>query len=249
MASADFTSLSPEDGTALKGAEKLRFVTQLFDTIAKSYDALNWFISLGQTTLWRYMALRHLDARLVPGSTILDVGCGTGWVSQYLHRKHRSLHLEIEGLDCSEGMLDIARRADPRSTYRCGDVCHMGFYKDDSFDCVLTVYTLRNFPDIGSALKEMVRVLRPGGTLLILDAFPPSSSLMRLLLRLWLGHVVPLVTRLISSDKAYQYLSHSIQNTVPAGQISAQLNALGCELPAVHLYSFGSAGCVLTRKL
>lgn len=84
--------------------------------------------------------------------------------------------------------------------------------------------------------------------MLILDAFPPKSGVMRWLLSVWLGQVVPRVTALFSSDRAYQYLSASIQSTVPASSIAGTLAGLGCEPADVHLYSFGSAGCVLTRK-
>mmetsp|Transcript_5805 Transcript_5805/g.10433 ORF Transcript_5805/g.10433 Transcript_5805/m.10433 type:complete len:196 (+) Transcript_5805:424-1011(+) len=185
---------------------------------------------------------------LEPGSTVLDVGCGTGWVSAYLHKKYPQLRLQIEGVDCSKNMLEIARVKDPRSHFRCGDVCRMDFLQDASFDCVLTVYTLRNFPDLQGALEEMMRVLKPGGTLLILDAFPPSFWPMQRLLDVWLGSVVPRIVGLFSSQKAYQYLSHSIQNTVPASTVAAMLQSNGCAELEVSLYSFGAAGCILLKK-
>jgi len=169
-------------------------------------------------------------------------------VPQYLHRNFQSLNLRVEGLDCSEGMIQIAREADSLSTYRCGDACDMRCYQDGEFDCVVTVYTLRNFPDISTALREMVRVLKPGGTVLVLDAFPPRSAAMRWLLRLWLGGVVPLVTSLFSSEKAYQYLFRSIEGTVPAPEVAAMMVGAGCCEPRVHMYSLGAAGCIVAQK-
>ena len=86
------------------------------------------------------------------------------------------------------------------------------------------------------------------GTLLILDAFPPSFWPMQRLLDVWLGWVVPRIVGLFSSQKAYQYLSHSIQNTVPASTVAAMLQSNGCAELEVSLYSFGAAGCILLKK-
>ena len=83
-------------------------------------------------------------------------------------------------------MLELARVADKRSTFALGDVSDMSSIADNSYDLVTTVYTLRNFPDVEGGIVEMIRVLRPGGTLLILDAFPPPFAFMRWLLYLWL---------------------------------------------------------------
>lgn len=88
-------------------------------------------------------------------------------------------------------MLELARVADKRSTFALGDVSDMSSIADNSYDLVTTVYTLRNFPDVEGGITEMIRVLRPGGTLLILDAFPPPFAFMRWLLYLWLVRLLP----------------------------------------------------------
>mmetsp|Transcript_22979 Transcript_22979/g.57903 ORF Transcript_22979/g.57903 Transcript_22979/m.57903 type:complete len:125 (+) Transcript_22979:656-1030(+) len=124
----------------------------------------------------------------------------------------------------------------------------MDFLADESFDCVITVYTLRNFPDLQDALAEMMRVLKPGGTLLILDAFPPAYWFMQRLLDLWLGWLVPRIVALFSHEKAYRYLSASIQNTVPTSKVAGMLESIGCSQLEVSLYSLGAAGCIVAKK-
>merc|ERR1711920_1008394 len=99
----------------MKGKEKLGFVTEMFDSISSSYDLLNLIISLGQTSIWRWLAFLGLQSRLFVGAAILDVGCGTGKASQLLHAWYPSLSLSIQGLDPSEKMLEVARKNDGQS--------------------------------------------------------------------------------------------------------------------------------------
>ena len=99
--SSSFDAHAPSEGFRLKGADKLAFVSEMFDRVAPTYDVLNHFISLGQTTLWRLLALSFLPRYLTRGARVLDVGCGTGWVTWYFKRRYRKLQLEVEGMDCS----------------------------------------------------------------------------------------------------------------------------------------------------
>eukprot|EP00899_Mesostigma_viride_P021174 jgi/Mesvir1/29058/Mv18366-RA.1 len=226
---------------------------QMFDKIAASYDLVNLFISLGQTTVWRVWALTGPARQLEKRARVLDVGCGTGWVSWFLHRFFPSKQLDVEGLDCSRRMLERARRVDPDTKFVCGDVCDMkaAGMATGSFDMVTTVYTLRNFPDLERSLAEMFRVLRPGGRLLILDAFPPPPrSCMGVLLRFWLNAVLPRVAAMFSDAKAYAYLSTSIQRTVRAEEVARILQQLdGCvDPPTITYYSFGAAARLMATK-
>ena len=155
---------------ALRGEKKTRFVTSMFDSIADRYDLMNALLSFGMTSLWRKRAFRWLA--LSEGDRVLDVGCGTGWVPRFLHRRQEGL--EIEALDVSPNMLQLAREKDSRTNYFEGDVANIE-REDGSYDLVTTIYTLRNFPDRERSLAEMLRVLKRGGRLLILDAFPPRN--------------------------------------------------------------------------
>ena len=155
----------------------------------------------------------------------------------------------VEGLDCSPAMLAEASARLPGRRFTRGDACALP-HADATFDVVTTVFTLRNFPDLQGSLREMVRVLRPGGTLLIVDAFPPADGLMRRLLALWLDRVVPLLAALVTrrDPKPYRYLAASIQQTVAVEAVAEALRGAGCEAVAVRTYTFGAAARVMATK-
>mmetsp|Transcript_22686 Transcript_22686/g.31652 ORF Transcript_22686/g.31652 Transcript_22686/m.31652 type:complete len:254 (-) Transcript_22686:21-782(-) len=242
-----FEDLSPEEGFRLRGEQKLKYVSEMFDRIAVSYDKVNIFISLGQTSIWRLRALWGIRPLLTSRAKVLDVGCGTGWVSWFLNWKFRDLQLNVEGLDCSQVMLQEARRLYPKSGFTFGDVCNLP-YTDGSFQMVTTVYTLRNFPELFLGLKEMVRVTSPGGTIIIVDAFPPQG-IITWLMKVWLNYVVPPLASCFIERKPYEYLASSIQNTVSPGEVSDMLEQLGCEQPIQQRkYTFGAAVCLIARK-
>ncbi|CAD7697660.1 unnamed protein product [Ostreobium quekettii] len=163
-------------------------------------------------------------------------------------RYGRQKKLEIEGLDCSPKMLDIARRADPKSTFTLGDATALP-YSDASFDFALSVYTLRNLPDLRMALQEMLRVLKPRSKLLLLDAFPPPIPVARALLWLWLKLVLPILGGLFTGERwAYEYLAASIQGTKSAHEVATMLEGLGCDEIEVNHYTFGAAACIVATK-
>ena len=220
----------------------------MFDRVAPTYDTLNHFISLGQTTLWRLMALSFLHRYLTRGARVLDVGCGTGWVTWFFKRRYRKLQLEVEGMDCSPVMLEEARRIVPGAAFTHGDVCALT-YKDGEFDAVTTVYTLRNFPDLERGLREMYRVTAPGGVVVILDAFPAQNAVMRAILYVWLELIMPHVARLFTRDeKAYRYLSASIRSTVPPQRVANMLRDCGAGRVDVTRYTFGAAARIVAHK-
>ena len=256
-----FDAHAPAEGFRLTGADKLAFVTDMFDRVAPTYDLLNWFISLGQTTLWRLAALSWLHRWLPRRAEVLDVGCGTGWVSWFFRIRYRALDLRVTGMDCSPVMLREARRVVPDGTFYEGDVCHLP-HPDDSFDAVVTVYTLRNFPNLAKGLEEMYRVTKPSGAVVILDAFPPQDAVTKGLVWFWLEWVAPVFARIVSADpKAYKYLSASIRATLPPGDVANVLRDLGAERVEViahehdavglhclhHLQHEGDAGSMVRR--
>ena len=215
------------------------------------------------------LALAFLPRLFRRDAAVLDVGCGasrlpalldtrafltstrslpgTGYVTWFLEKRYGCT--SVEGLDCSPVMLAEASARLPGRRFTRGDACALP-YDDASFDVVTTVFTLRNFPDLQASLKEMVRVLRPGGQLLIVDAFPPADGLMRRLLALWLDCVVPLLAALVTrrDPKPYRYLAASIQQTVAVEAVAAALRDAGCDAVAVRTFTFGAAARVLATK-
>jgi demethylmenaquinone methyltransferase/2-methoxy-6-polyprenyl-1,4-benzoquinol methylase len=185
----------------------------MFTAIAGRYDLLNHVLSLNVDRGWR----RRLVAMsaVAEGARVLDVATGTGDVALAFAR--RSPAQVVVGLDRSAGMLQVAsdkvRRVQggARMGMVEGDALAMPF-DDRSFDVVTIAFGLRNLPDYAAGVREMTRVLRSGGRLLVLEFFPPASGAFQQLYRLYLKTVLPVVGRALSgSAEAYEYLASSIR--------------------------------------
>lgn len=235
---------APNELVALRGAEKRDHIRSLFDKLAPQYDRLNLVISVGQTTIWRKRALR--DLRLEPGQRLLDIGTGTGWVVQYLAK--RFPEATLEGSDLAPQMLVEARRIDPDHRYFEADVCDLPC-ETATYDVVTTVFTSRNFPQLEQSVAEMMRVLKPGGKLMVLDSFPPKEgSLWGAFQSFWMGRVVPVLVRPFADPQSYRYLAQSIANHVTQHELAALCRENGATDVDVRDYSFGSATRVLATK-
>ena len=235
---------SARQAVALRGEKKTRFVTSMFDGIARRYDLMNALLSFGMTSLWRRRAFRRLQ--LSSGSKVLDVGCGTGWAPRYLHG--RVANLEIEALDVSPNMLQIARAQDDRTNYFEGDVANIE-RDDETYDLVTTIYTLRNFPDRERSLAQLLRVLKRGGRLLILDAFPPRNPVVAMFLRFWMAKVVPTIASTFTKAAPYRYLAESIERQAPYPDVCAKLEQLGAKIVTVRPHGFGAAATIMAEKV
>lgn len=183
----------------------------MFDRIAGSYDRLNHLLSANIDKSWRRKALRgHVGPRTVQA---LDVACGTGDFAIELVRQGVA---QVVGVDISEGMLDRGRRKiEARGLERCislqsGDCAALGF-ADGRFDLATVAFGVRNFEAREASLRELLRVLRPGGELIILEFSTPRRFPVKQLYRFYFTHVLPTVGGWISGDKgAYTYLPRSV---------------------------------------
>lgn len=188
----------------------------MFDGIAGGYDHFNHTMSLGIDRGWRRKAIRFAVDPQRP-CRILDVACGTGDFTIALARAAVP-GSHVTGIDLSEGMLALlppkagkAGVAD-RIDAKCGDCATLPF-GDASFDAVTVAFGVRNFEDRAVCLKEMRRVLRPGGSLVILELSVPRNPLVRAGYRLYLEHLMPLAGKRISGDiSAYRYLASSVEH-------------------------------------
>ena len=192
--------------------EKIR---EMFDGIAPGYDRLNHLMSLGADRGWRRRALREAVTPDTP-QRILDIACGTGDFSLAIARR---MHPDsrITGLDLSEGMLAVMREKVARAGLSGRISCLQGDsealpFPDGSFDVVTIAFGIRNFEHREAALQEILRVLRPGGRLVILELSVPENRLLRWCYNLYFKHFVPWIGGLVSGDKAaYRYLPASVQ--------------------------------------
>ncbi len=184
-----------------------------FDKIARDYDRMNHLMTLGLDCLWRRRAVRGLHGN------VLDVACGTGdMVVELL--KHGCT---VTGVDLSEEMMAIARQKAPAATFMLADAEHLPF-PDEAFDAVTCAFGVRNFVHLEQGLSEMLRVLKPGGTMVILELATPDSAWARPFYQFYTKHVIPwLGSRIAGNREAYTYLPESIER-FPKGE--AFLNIL-----------------------
>lgn len=187
---------------------KDRQVASMFDAIAPAYDFMNGAMSLGMHKKWQRRLVEEI-CRRSPG-IIVDLATGTGEVALALHRALPQAR--IAGLDISEGMLALAREKDGAAAvdFRCADALATGL-PEGSVDAVTIAYGVRNFADIPGGLREMARILRPGGVACVLELSEPANAVVRAGYRLYTRTLVPLVGRMVSGDsRAYTYLPLSI---------------------------------------
>ncbi len=177
-------------------------VREMFDRISPVYDAMNRLMTAGLDRRWRRLTA---EAVVRPGDRVLDACCGTGDLAIAGARAGG----RVTGLDFSERMLERARAKAPAIEWVRGDLLHLPF-PDASFDVVTVGFGVRNAADLESALRELARVLRPGGRLGCLEITRPSGVL-RPFFRLWFDGLVPLAGRLLPGGSAYAYLPASVR--------------------------------------
>lgn len=180
-------------------------VASMFDDVAERYDLTNDVLSLGQDRRWRKEVARAVDAR--PAQKILDLAAGTGTSSMPFARTGAY----VVPCDFSQGMLRVGKRNNAWLPYTAGDATRLPF-KDDVFDAVTISFGLRNVQDTDAALREMHRVTRPGGRIVICEFSHPSWTPFRTVYTEYLMRALPPVARAVSSSPdAYVYLAESIR--------------------------------------
>ena len=198
---------------------KKKQVEQMFDTISHGYDNLNRVISLGSDMKWKKRIVALIKKK--NPSTILDVATGTGDLAIMLSDINTA---QITGADISEGMLNVGRKKvesknlSERITLIQADSENLPF-EDNHFDVITVAYGIRNFENLEKGLSEMFRVLKPGGTFVILETSVPTKFPFKQGYKFYCSFVLPLIGRMFSKDKkAYGYLSESASN-FPFGEM------------------------------
>jgi demethylmenaquinone methyltransferase/2-methoxy-6-polyprenyl-1,4-benzoquinol methylase len=226
MLKYDHDSVMPEEGSDLSKKEQ---VAGMFDSIAYRYDFLNRFLSAGIDIIWRKNALKELK-KLDP-KKILDVATGTADVAIMATN---SLHPEkIIGIDISDGMLDFGRKKIEK--LKLGKIIELVNgdsetinFADNSFDAVTVAFGVRNFQNLEKGLREIKRVLRPGGKLVVLEFSKPKSAGIKQLYNLYMKVVAPGMGKLFSKNRnAYKYLDESIKKFPEGKNFTTILDNLG----------------------
>jgi demethylmenaquinone methyltransferase/2-methoxy-6-polyprenyl-1,4-benzoquinol methylase len=194
-------------------------VQSMFDRIAPVYDLMNRLMTAGLDLRWRRLAA---EAVVRSGDRVLDAACGTG---DFAVADLKAGAGRVTGVDFSERMLVRARRKEPRVDWVSGDLLALPF-PDASFDAATVGFGVRNVADLELSLRELRRVLVPGGRLAILEITRPRGIL-RPFYSLWFDRIVPLLGRLLPGGSAYTYLPASVKRFPDTERLAVLLHGAG----------------------
>ena len=210
----------------------------MFDGIAHCYDQINRTASFGLDGYWRNRLIAELK-RTSP-TTVLDLACGTGALSWKICRK---LKAQVVGLDLSPNMLQIAKKRGnygEQSPLFLEGLAEQLPFETCRFDAVTIAFGIRNFQDRVTALREVIRVLTPGGRLFILEFATPRNRFWRLIFSAYFWHILPLWGRVLSGNKgAYRYLPLSVQQFPQYEALCQELSDAGFANPYYRPFTGG----------
>ena len=214
----------------------------MFDNIAKDYDSLNHIMSLSIDKIWRRKAIKKIkDAGEAP--RVLDVACGTGDFSIAIAKAVRKG--EVIGVDISKEMLEVMRKKVLKNklesiiSQEVGDGEALRF-PDASFDRVVNAFGIRNFEDRDKGLREALRVLKPGGRLVILELSRPQNKIIRWFYDLYFLHILPIIGGKVSGDRAaYAYLPASVKAFPGKKEFTDELRRAGFVNITHRAFTFG----------
>ena len=223
------------------GLDKKAQVADMFNSIAHRYDFMNRFLTAGIDIGWRRKAITQLK-KLAP-KKILDVATGTGDVAIMTYQMLKPD--KIIGIDISEGMLDLGRKKleklglSGKVELQTGDSEVIRF-EDNTFDAVTVAFGVRNFQNLEKGLKEMYRVLNPGGKLVVLEFSKSKNKAFAGICNFYMNTITPAIGKLFAKNKdAYQYLNDSVQ-AFPEGQTLLNImNEAGFTQTYLKTLSFG----------
>ncbi len=219
-------------------------VQAIFDKIAPQYDQMNSVISLGTHRVWRKRVMTMMAVR--PGDFALDLCCGTGdWTLALAHAVGPAGR--VAGLDFSPVMLQEATakvraaKLNDRITLRQGDAMHLP-YPDNSFNVVTIGFGLRNVPDANQVLREMARVVKPGGQVVCLETSQPTNPVIHAGWQVYFGHLVPLMGSVVAHHyQAYNYLQQSTHRFVSVTELAKMFREASLTHVHYHQFNLGAA--------
>jgi len=225
----------------IEDATKKEQVATMFNNISGTYDFLNHFLSLGIDVLWRKKAIKELVS--IHPRMMLDVATGTG---DFAFEAIKKLHPEkVIGVDISAGMLEVARKKiNERSLHdvfsvQLGDSEGLHFV-DNTFDAITVAFGVRNFENLEKGLRDMFRVLKPNGKIVILEFSKPKTFPVKQLYSFYFKQVTPFFGKLFSKDhRAYTYLPESVEAFPDGDDFTTLMEKVGFKSTKQKILTFG----------
>jgi demethylmenaquinone methyltransferase/2-methoxy-6-polyprenyl-1,4-benzoquinol methylase len=224
-------------------------VTQMFDTISKEYDGLNRVISFGTDIKWRKKVVQIITK--TNPDKVLDIATGTGDLAINLVKTNAS---KIVGLDISEGMLNVGKEKVTKLNLNetiemvLGDSENIPF-ENNEFDAITVAFGVRNFENLEKGLSEIYRVLKPGGTFVVLETSVPSKFPFKQGYKIYTNFIMPAIGKIFSKDKvAYQYLSDSAASFPYGEAFNNILQKIGFNTIENKPQTFGVASIYVAKK-
>ncbi len=202
----------------------------MFDAIARRYDLLNRIISLGLDPKWRNRMVQEM--RIPPGAKVLDIATGTADVALHIMKRHPDAG--VVGIDPSEGMLLLGKvkvkkaGLEDKITLLLGDAARLNFTAD-CFDAAGCAFGIRNISDRQKALEEFIRVVKPGGRVVIMEPSRPRGKLFGFVFEFYFWKIVPIIGSLLSRGGAYRYLVNSVENFPKPAEFISEMEQAGFE--------------------
>ncbi|MCA9912533.1 MAG: ubiquinone/menaquinone biosynthesis methyltransferase, partial [Anaerolineae bacterium] len=226
--------------THLTGKERSAYVQDMFGRIAERYNLMNRVMTFGQDMRWRRFVVRQ--AQLPHNGKLLDLATGTGDIAFEAAAMYPDA--EVIGADFALPMMVVGKR-EPRGdtiSWAQADAMHLPF-PGEYFNAVVSGYLVRNVIDIPQTLREQLRVLKPGGHIVILDTSPPPNNILKPFILIHLNYVIPLLGRLIGGQAAadaYQYLPESTQAFKTPDELVALMQEAGYQNVNYKTFMFGT---------
>lgn len=226
--------------THLEGQDRADYVQNMFDRIAGRYNIMNRLMTFGQDMKWRRYVIQQ--AQLPPGGKLLDLATGTGDIAFEAAKSQPDAH--VVGADFALQMMRVGKRLQMGDSVDWTQADALALpYASDYFDAVVSGYLVRNVIDIPQTLAEQMRVLKPGGRIVILDTSPPPDNLLKPFILIHLKYVIPTLGRLISGSAgsdAYEYLPESTQAFKTPDELAEIMRNAGYENVRYKRFMFGT---------